>query len=465
MQSPVKFPESFSELNALFQPTDKSEKLVIAADEAVRCNETERAETLYRQALEDYPANFDALAGLEYLQSTQRKTNDRYDWGSQNVTGDTQRARQQNAELNIREFQKKRRTLKSLPKMCLVELTTRCNFSCYHCSRSYEPCEQRDIDQETMEKIEAQLLPTLNWMTVTGFGEQTIARKYPALMKSLVANGIDIHFSTNTSTLNPAHLMALIKHNANVILSIDGTSRKTFEKIRSGGHWEKLLRSLFLIKRLRTIYPGRSLFRITFVLMRINIHELPDMIRLIDFFQLDDLTAQDYLPCGDPEADTQTLRNDPVRGNQFIDEARILADKLSIKALIPPHYELNSTTADNGVLAKLQASGQLFPTPGRYPMRCFQPWSHPCVQANGDVTPCCNSTRPMGSLKKQEFKTIWNGWRFRLFRYLVDSGLPPPECRICNVIDGINAGNPGNTIKQEGILIKALYYIARKTRI
>jgi sulfatase maturation enzyme AslB (radical SAM superfamily) len=89
------------------------------------------------------------------------------------------------------------------------------------------------------------------------------------------------------------------------------------------------------------------------------------------------------------------------------------------------------------------------------------PWQFANVLMHGEVTPCCNSPRIMGNLTKQPIDRIWNGWRYRVFRFFVDSSIPPPECRTCHVYEGINQGNPGNTIAAEGLLLKHLYRLFR----
>ncbi|MBN1552605.1 SPASM domain-containing protein [bacterium] len=433
-------------------------------DEWVKKQDYPQARQCYSGALNIQPDNYDAMAGIDYLDYLISPPKERYCWTPKPLPNEINEQRAFNRELNRREFEAKKTVLKSVPTMCLLELTTRCNFSCIHCHRRYFPVPETDIDVNLLDSLFANVFPKLDWITVTGFGEQTISRHYPSVMARLVALQIVSHYSTNTSTLTPAHIEALVKCNANIILSVDGTSKETFESIRCGGKWHQLLKSLFLIKRIRAILGGDSLFRITFVIMRKNIHELPDMVRLINFFNLDDLTVQDYLPVGDPVMDQQTLRHEPERANRYLNDAAKLAKEYNMKILLPDPFPTDAPSPGDGLWKRFRRIRRVFPERKRFPMRCFQPWSSPCFRANGDVSPCCNSSRSMGSLHEKCFEEIWNGWRFRLFRRMADSFLPPPECRICNVIDSINSGNPANTIQKEGLIVKSLYYIERKLR-
>ena len=40
--------------------------------------------------------------------------------------------------------------------------------------------------------------------------------------------------------------------------------------------------------------------------------------------------------------------------------------------------------------------------------------------------------------------------------------IPTSECRWCHVHEGINKGNPTNTLLNEGILLKVFYYLENK---
>ena len=61
-------------------------------------------------------------------------------------------------------------------------------------------------------------------------------------------------------------------------VSIDGASRETYEKLRLGGKWEKLLEGLECISRLKQKHNFR--FILHFVVQRENYHEMEDIIDL-----------------------------------------------------------------------------------------------------------------------------------------------------------------------------------------
>ena len=74
-----------------------------------------------------------------------------------------------------------------------------------------------------------------------------------------------------------------VKHQrfGSLLVSIDAATRETYEKIRVGGRWEALLRSLSLIKENRHRFHPVS---INMTVMRSNYREIPKFIDLADSF-------------------------------------------------------------------------------------------------------------------------------------------------------------------------------------
>lgn len=140
-----------------------------------------------------------------------------------------------NEALNRSEFQRHKIKLESYPSSCHLELTTRCNFYCPHCSKGYDPYRVDDLSPQVIDHALEALLPSVLSADITGFGEPTLSPQYAQVCRSLIENGVRIEFNTNTSTLTSAHIEMLVKSGAHIILSIDGGTRETFEAIRAGG--------------------------------------------------------------------------------------------------------------------------------------------------------------------------------------------------------------------------------------
>ncbi|NUN98086.1 MAG: SPASM domain-containing protein [Candidatus Omnitrophica bacterium] len=436
-----------------------------AADDAVRSGDLQAARESYRALLARDLGNLDARVALDYVEYRLGGKHSRYQGLELNPSTETLEAKQRNLAVWEEEAAKGRVRLQSRPIHIFLEHTTRCNFYCLHCSKGYDEYEALDMDQGALEKVFEPLLPTTLGACITGFGEPTISKEYLYILRRLAENGVSPHFSTNTSTLTIPHLDLLLRIHADVILSLDGATRETFETIRTGGKWEHLLYSLHAIRWMRSILPSRARFSVTFVAMKMNVHELPEMVRLVHRYGLDSLKVHDFNPIGSAHEQAhrvdagQSLWDDAKRANAIFDEAEKAARELGVEIHIPPRYVENSPGRTDSRWRKLLATRGFFPARRRFPQPCLLPWRAAQVRVNGVVSPCCVSTREMGNLSKKPFLEIWNDRPFRAFRRRMKTFFPPPECRKCHVFEGINNGNPANTMAKEGLLLKVLYFI------
>jgi MoaA/NifB/PqqE/SkfB family radical SAM enzyme len=68
-------------------------------------------------------------------------------------------------------------------------------------------------------------------------------------------------------------------------ISIDGATKETYEKLRRGGLWEKIVENLETIKHLKTKYSFQ--FILHFVVQAENYHEMPAIVELAERYKAD----------------------------------------------------------------------------------------------------------------------------------------------------------------------------------
>lgn len=68
---------------------------------------------------------------------------------------------------------------------------------------------------------------------------------------------------------------------------------------------------------------------------------------------------------------------------------------------------------------------------------CMLPWTHLHIVPEGDVLPCCgvDLSQPIGSLRKNTLKEIWNGEEMRRIRRNMLSGKANKECERCYIAE------------------------------
>lgn len=424
----------------------------------VNLAEPEKARQAYEKALEVQPDCEDAALGLKVLGRMERSAPDllRQPWSPPEKSWPARQ--QENAKKNEAEFKAQKTRLESLPSRLYLETTTRCNFYCRTCVKGYQPYYAEDLQPEIRRAVEEELFPGAHRISITGFGEPLLADCFDGLLERALAEGLEAHFVTNGSLMTLHRIHRLSGQRVQISLSLDGARKETFESIRRGGHFDKILEKLELLKKARQIHLGDqvSQLELIVVLLRSNLEELPEIVELGRRFEVSRITFVDY-SLGQGDFDTESPRHEPEKANRFLKKASEKAREFHIPLQRPPYYEEGPNRSVLHFTAQPPSGGGLLPAPKRFPRHCLSPWKEPYIRTDGVVTPCCGSDQFLGRLGSGGFGKLWNGWRYRFFRLRMKSPFPPVHCRNCHLIWGINAGNPVNVIRREGKILKALY--------
>jgi MoaA/NifB/PqqE/SkfB family radical SAM enzyme len=429
-------------------------------DRFVNLGQLDEALATYREVHQEHPDCEDARMGIRYVQYLQRSKK-RKSKPYIPFRGARTERQKQNAALNEKEYEAGRIRLHSLPPRLYLESTLKCNFYCQTCSKGYGPYYAEDLQTAIFDTVRAEVMPTNVRISITGFGEPTMAGNFDEILQMALDNGSTVHFVTNASLLNYERIEKLTRFPVEITISIDGATKETFEEIRAGANYDLILEKLAMIKKLRDLHLSGvfSHYIFNFVAIRQNIQELPEVVRMAHRFGVEFVNVTDYAP-NNNKFDTNSLRYEPENANQYLEEAQRVAEELGVSLGLPPPYLPNPPAPPrSSPWQRIRRAGPFLPEPKRFPQRCSSPWTEPYVQTDGTVIPCCASRQFLGDLKRQSFVKIWNGWRYRLLRWRIHTPFPPLGCRRCFVTWGINGGNASNVMAKEGLLIKSLYFL------
>jgi radical SAM protein with 4Fe4S-binding SPASM domain len=119
-------------------------------------------------------------------------------------------------------------------------LTARCNLNCCHC---YAARLQSDRELETGQALNLVREAAAAGVKHIGFtgGEVLLRPDIMELMESVYELGMSTSVVTNGSILNDEVAEKLAEYDVYTLLSIDGATRETHEKIRGSGSWDFLL--------------------------------------------------------------------------------------------------------------------------------------------------------------------------------------------------------------------------------
>jgi len=249
--------------------------------------------------------------------------------------------------------------------------------------------------------------------------------------------GVCVSTNTNLTLLNERRAAACVASGlARLHVSVDGATAEIYERIRVRSRLEKVVRSLGLLReakaRLGSEHPRVQMVT---VVMRQNLHELPDLVRFAHHWEMERLWVQHlchdfgeeslpthYRPMREFVQDQTLLEEDNDRVASFFDEARGVADALGVDLRLP----------------RTRPRPHPAGTPGR--KRCNWPWDQAYVSYQGLAMPCCMVSTPdranFGNMLEAGAATVWNDPAFAAFRARLDSDDPPDLCRSCAVYNG-----------------------------
>lgn len=160
---------------------------------------------------------------------------------------------------NIEKYKLIRDGILSVPRYLDVELTNCCNFSCRFCptgtksvnrTKGYMPDVVVDALAENIKKFNIPGVRFSRW------GEPTMHPKYLEIMKIIKDTGCLVHFNTNGSFLNKESMLELLRiHVDSIKFSFQGADEATYNEMRYGGSYCRLLENLRMMWEIRGDNP------------------------------------------------------------------------------------------------------------------------------------------------------------------------------------------------------------------
>jgi MoaA/NifB/PqqE/SkfB family radical SAM enzyme len=319
-----------------------------------------------------------------------------------------------------------------LPRFAQIEPMPSCNLACRMCTVPQRP-GGTDIARGALPlaRFLAWLdeLPGLQELQLQGLGEPLLNPALFDMIRAAKARGIRVGTNSNLTLLTPGRAHALVDSGLDELsISIDGATRETYERIRVGASFPKLLRNIDRVVAARAAQGAVTpALRLVMVLMRHNVAELPALVDLAADHGVEAVLVQRLAhPLAEP---TLPARYIPIR--TFLDGAELHGDAL---AAAPAHFEAARVRAgERGVHLALP---RLAPAATR---GCRWPWDGLYLTADGALLPCCMVGTPdranLGDATPG-VTAAWHGPAARSFREALASDAPPAVCRGCALYRG-----------------------------
>ncbi|MGD0020737.1 MAG: radical SAM protein [Smithellaceae bacterium] len=280
------------------------------------------------------------------------------------------------------------------PVIAQVEPANYCNLTCPLCLTTTitKSRPKALLPLETFKRFIDECGDYLLLIILWNWGEPFLNPDLIKMIAYAKARGIVVHTSTNSNILlEEAQVEALVDSGLDsLVVAVDGTSQKTYEKYRQGGRLDRVILNIQNILRVRAAKNVTTpRINMRFVVMRHNEAEVPEARELarklgVDFFTL------------------KTVDMHPDKG-----------------------VELDKTFApENTGYRRYDYDKETFTRKER-PFVCMRPWKRVTLEASGEVIACeydYKNKDSFGNIVPRGSLNVWKGNAACNFRRVFNLG-------------------------------------------
>lgn len=304
-----------------------------------------------------------------------------------------------------RKFEKAqaRGHLAGFPMSLEIEASYYCNLKCPLCPRMVAIGEKknRHMAGECWAKIVSECSEHKVYAMLMDHEAESLMnpKLFEMISQAKAAGIIDVWLHTNANLLLPKVSKKLIDAGLTKInFSLDAATKGTYDKVRVGGNFDKVLRNIHTFLKLKVERNAHYLrTRVSFVEQEANIHEKRAFYEMWkDVPGLNLITFQEAIDFGPFETPDDDWNK--------------------------PESELDAKYSKEK------------------PFYCSQPWEMPIIDVEGNINPCGSPVREhtksftLGNiLSGDTIEACWNGKKMKELRNLHDRGewYKSNMCRVC----------------------------------
>ena len=362
-----------------------------------------------------------------------------------------------NKALNEYEISNRKEILESKPRAMIGMIMNKCNISCRICGIWARPNWQ-EPDRILREIVE--LFPYMEDICWQG-GEVFYMKEFNSMLAEGVKySNLNQVIFTNGLLLDETNLDIIAKGNVELVLSIDGASKETYEYIRRGASFETLCKKLELIKEVRKSTGAKINTYYNPVICKTNYKEILDMVEFAHKYEFTSITLNPIR--GVPELNIF----EPIDKKAFefmrkiipIAEAKSKEYGIRFNNWMPIDCECSEIKFEHSSLdisesqkhiekVKVQKKEKQFCNNNRLKregaiskqndkkrsrMICYAPWQRLLLDNDGQVRPYAICTKWIGHTKEYSLSQMWNNEAMQMYRRKIANNdfkdLCQPEC-------------------------------------
>jgi radical SAM protein with 4Fe4S-binding SPASM domain len=174
--------------------------------------------------------------------------------------------------------------LLDFPSYFEIETVNACNARCPMCTIAEWTRHTPTMKDDLFDKIAREILANAHFVKRVALfrdGEPLLDKKLARRVGTLIQGGVkEVNICTNVSLLTPERSAELLEAGLNdIVLSIDGTDKETFEKIRVRLNFEEVVANACEFIRLRDAINPAARIRVRMVRQALNRDQWPGFER------------------------------------------------------------------------------------------------------------------------------------------------------------------------------------------
>ena len=325
--------------------------------------------------------------------------------------------KRENYDKYLLSKEKKHSLLNYLPIKLDIENVSRCNFRCQMCQVSTWEKGKRanDMTFESFKDLIDQQYGVVE-LKIQGMGEPVLGRDtYFKMIRYARERHIWVRTVTNASILHKSeNYKKIIDSDVNELqISIDGSTKKVFEKIRNKAVFEKVIENTKLIN-LYAKEVKKPVTKMWTVVQKDNFHQLSDLVELAAELHFPSLVFS--FDVGDWGQDSWSQKNLEFQISHISYEQGMALRKKGSKLGVDVYFWYIDSKYDSNNL-------------------CPWPFERAYISSDMKIVPCCMIANPeVANLGDAEnFTKEWNAEKYKLFRENHILGKTPKICKNCYV--------------------------------
>jgi len=302
-----------------------------------------------------------------------------------------------------------------------------CNLKCQMCFFSKEGYREnfiRPMGIDLFNKIGKDIFPKTRMLFMGCGAEPLMSPQFDQYAEVIGTYSIHlVCLVTNGQLINEKVAKSVIRNRFNqIIVSVDGAKKETYESIRLGANFEKLINNLRLLNNLKREYKSQVPdLRINFVAMKRNIDQIEELIELASELGISAIRVRSLGDWGGALDYKNEILSSEIYSSK-VRKAAKYGESKDIEILFEGMYgpEENENRQDF-----------------YRPYKCVSPWYNLFVRGDGKVRFCTYQPFEHGDFTFQTFKEIGDSNKVKTMRKLLKEN---PNASCLNICKGEFSG-------------------------